>query len=425
MSGWQVNARAWTIVTMLFFAALINYADKTVVGLAAVPIMQELNLTPKEFGFLGSSFFFLYPFSTILVSLLTNRILAHWLLLGLVAFWSLLQFPMIGAVGFLTLVVCRILLGAAQGPAYPLTVHVLYKWFPDPKRALPTAVVLQGAATGVIIALPTLNWIIINYSWHWAFGTLGLIGLLWGVAWFYVGQESPLGDPVDAYNTVKSIPYRRLLLTPTFLGCCLACFGAYWALSLSLTWFTPFVVTGLGYSQATAGWLAALPWVVGSLVILSTGWASQTLMTAGVPTRLARGVLGTIPLVLGGLMLLAIPFVGPSAWKIALLGFGSGLTGSIYVVCPPILSEFAPVSQRSTVIAIFSISNTLAGILAPVVNGAIIEMSPTPLEGYHNGFMVGALVQILGGLAGLLLLRPVAEAATQTARFAPHPPTIY
>jgi sugar phosphate permease len=162
MTGRRVHVGAWTTATMLFFAALINYADKTVVGLAAVPIMEELNLTPKEFGFLGSSFFFLYPFSTILVSLLANRMLAHWLLLGLVAIWSLLQFPMIGTVGFLTLVVCRILLGAAQGPAYPVTVHVLYKWFPDAKRALPTAVVLQGATTGVIVALPTLNWIIIH-----------------------------------------------------------------------------------------------------------------------------------------------------------------------------------------------------------------------------------------------------------------------
>jgi hypothetical protein len=40
---------------MLFFAALINYARKAVVGLTAVPIMQELDLTPEKFGFLGVS----------------------------------------------------------------------------------------------------------------------------------------------------------------------------------------------------------------------------------------------------------------------------------------------------------------------------------------------------------------------------------
>jgi MFS family permease len=423
MSERQLHVGAWTIATMLFLAALINYADKIVVGVAAVPIMQELNLSPKEFGLLGSSFFFLYPFSAILVSSLANWILARWLLLGLVAFWSLLQFPMMGTVGFLTLAVCRVLLGAGEGPAYPLTVHALYKWFPDAKRALPTAIVLQGAAIGVIVALPTLNWIIIHCSWHWAFGTLGVIGLLWVIAWFYVGKEGPLDRPTDAHNPVKSVSYRRLLLTPIFLGCCLACFGAYWAISLSLTWFTPFIVDGLGYSQATAGWLAALPWVVGSFVVLSTGWASQALMTAGVATRLARGVLGSIPVIVGGLMVLVIPFVAFPPCKIALLMFGSGLTGSIYVVCPPILSESTPVSQRSTVIAIFGTSNTMAGILAPVLTGAIIEKASTPLEGYHNGLMIAALVQILGGLAGLIFLRP-ADPGTRAGPLAPERVTI-
>jgi hypothetical protein len=61
----------------------------------------------------------------------------------------------------------------------------------------------------------------------------------------------------------------------------------------------PFIVNGLGYSQAAARWLAALPWVAASFAILSTGWASQTLMAAGVPTRMARGVLGSIPLMVG------------------------------------------------------------------------------------------------------------------------------
>jgi hypothetical protein len=75
--------------------------------------------------------------------------------------------------------------------------------------------------------------------------------------------------------------------------------GAYWALSLGLTWFMPFIVNGLGYSQAAARWLAALLWVAASFAILSTGWASQTLMAAGVPTRMARGVLGSIPLMVG------------------------------------------------------------------------------------------------------------------------------
>ena len=41
---------AWTIVALLFLFMMINFADKAIIGLAGVPIMTELNLTPKQFG---------------------------------------------------------------------------------------------------------------------------------------------------------------------------------------------------------------------------------------------------------------------------------------------------------------------------------------------------------------------------------------
>ena len=61
------------------------------------------------------------------------------------------------------------------------------------------------------------------------------------------------------------------------------------------------------------------------------------------------------------------PHVDGAGLQIALLVVGSGLCGSIYVVCPPMLGEFTPVSQRGAVIAIYGAIYTLAGILAPSV----------------------------------------------------------
>ena len=85
-------------------------------------------------------------------------------------------------------------------------------------------------------------------------------------------------------------------MAPTFIGYCLAAFGAYWGLSLGLTWLTPFIVKVLGYSQASAGLISTLPWVMGATVVVTTGWLSQFLMARGVSSRLARGVLGSAPL---------------------------------------------------------------------------------------------------------------------------------
>ncbi|HEY3679904.1 MAG TPA: MFS transporter [Bradyrhizobium sp.] len=407
---------AWAITFLLFLFMLVNFADKIVVGLAAVPIMKELQLQPEQFGLLGSSFFFLFSISAIVVGFIVNHVATRWVLLALAVVWALAQFPMVGNIGLTTFIVCRIILGAGEGPAFSVAAHAIYKWFPDEKRTLPTAILSQGSAFGVVLAVPALNWIIVNHSWHYAFGALGIVGLMWVAAWFVWGKEGPLVQTVAMAAAEPRIPYFQLLTSRTFIGCVAATFGAYWALSLGLTWFTSFIVTGLGFSQQQAGFISILPWVFGAGIVILTGWLSQSLMARGFTTRGARGVLGAAPLVVGGLILSTLPYVDGASLRIALLVVGSGLCGSIYVVCPPMLGEFTPVSQRGAVIAIYGALYTLAGIIAPMVMGGVIQRSGGMLEGYMTGFTINAVVLIGAGVLGLLLLWPNTERARLTGQ---------
>jgi MFS family permease len=234
---------------------LINFADKVVVGLAAEPIMAELKLKPEVFGFIGSSFFFLFALSAVVVGFITNRVQARRTLLIMAIIWSLVQFPMVGTVSVEVLIACRIILGAGEGPAAPVATHAIYKWFPDQLRGLPTAIIAQGSAFGVIVSVPLLNRVIVNYSWHWAFGALGIVGLLWAALWLVLGREGTLVDaPVIAAGSGgERVPYRHLLTCPTIVAVCFAGFASYWGIALGLTWFTSYLVAGLGYSQKVGG----------------------------------------------------------------------------------------------------------------------------------------------------------------------------
>src|SRR6516164_8893824 len=136
---------AWLLVGLLFLFMLINFADKAVIGIAAVPIMRDLQLSPRQFGLIGSSFFLLFSVSAIVTGFIVNRVQTRWALLAMGLVWALTQFPMLGTVGFATLVACRVALGAGEGPAYPVALHSAYKWFPNELRTLPTAIVAQGA----------------------------------------------------------------------------------------------------------------------------------------------------------------------------------------------------------------------------------------------------------------------------------------
>ena len=44
----KVSGKAWAMVALLFGFMMINFADKVIVGLAGVPIMTDLQLSPKQ-----------------------------------------------------------------------------------------------------------------------------------------------------------------------------------------------------------------------------------------------------------------------------------------------------------------------------------------------------------------------------------------
>lgn len=401
---------AWGITALLFLFMLINFADKVVVGLAAVPLMKDLGLTPEQFGDIGSAFFFLFAISAILVGLITNRVQAKRTLLVMAIIWSLVQFPMLGTVSLETLIACRIILGAGEGPAGPVATHAVYKWFPDLVRGLPTAIIAQGSAFGVIIAVPLLNRVIENYSWHWAFGALGIAGLAWSVLWLVFGREGTLVDaPVSESGGNERIPYRYLLTCPSILAACAAGFASYWGLALGLTWFTSYLVTGLGFSQKVGGDLTILPWMFGAFVVLTGGYISQRLKSRGVSSRICRGVLPCAAVVVGGCTL---PFVGlmPAAGlKIAVLVFGAAIGSTIYVVLPMIVSELTPQSQRAGMLAVTTSVVAFAGVLAPKIMGSIIQNAATPVAGYEKGYVILGALLLAGGIIGLLFIRPEAD----------------
>lgn len=414
---------AWGVTALLFLFMLINFADKVVVGLAAVPLMKDLDLTPEQFGDIGSAFFLLFAVSAVLVGFLTNRVPAKRILLVMAIVWSLVQFPMLGTISLEALIACRIVLGAGEGPAGPVATHAIYKWFPDSLRGLPTAIIAQGSAFGVIIAVPLLNMIIDRYSWHWAFGALGIAGLGWAILWLIFGREGTLVDaPVSDTGGGERIPYRYLLTCPTILAVCAAGFASYWGLALGLTWFTSYLVTGLGFSQKVGGNLTVLPWIFGAAVVLTGGYVSQRLKSKGVSSRACRGALACATVIVGGCTL---PFVGvmpTPALKIAVLVFGAAIGSTIYVVLPMIVSELTPQPQRAGMLAITTSVVTFAGVLAPRIMGSIIQNAATPVAGYEKGYVILGVLLLAGGIIGLLFIRPEADRKRLAAHAIALPP---
>lgn len=53
---------SWIILLILVASGMINQVDKIIIGLVSVPLMEELHLSPSQWGIVGSSFFGSLPF---------------------------------------------------------------------------------------------------------------------------------------------------------------------------------------------------------------------------------------------------------------------------------------------------------------------------------------------------------------------------
>src|ERR1700683_1682191 len=231
------SRQAWTMVALAFSFMLINFADKAVVGLSSVPIMQELDLSHAQFGMLGSAFFLLFSASGVAVGFLANRFSTKTIMWVMGVIWAAALLAMTRVSSFAVLMSSRVVLGAAEGPAFPCAVHAVYKWFGNERRALPTSIVASGAAFGAGIVAPLIIWIIERFGWHAAFGTFGVVGLVWVGLWLVLAREGRTAPTLGIESGPRQwVPYRRLLMCRTALGVYLAGFAAYWIIALNLVW---------------------------------------------------------------------------------------------------------------------------------------------------------------------------------------------
>lgn len=413
------GARAWIIALMLLALMMINFGDKAVLGLAANDIRTEFGLSASQYGTIASGFFLLFSVSALAVGYLADRFSTTRILTALAAIWALAMLPVLGPAGFAVLLVSRIVLGAAEGPAFGVANHALQKWFVNSERSVPSAILNLGSTLGVIVAAPALTWLIVEYGWRSAFVAMILIGIGWVVIWLLVGREGPVGEApstraLDSGPAVaaRSVSTWRILLSGTWIGSVIAVFAAYWGAALILSWLPAYLTSGLGYGATATGTLTTLPWIAGAIALLAQGWISQVLMRRGISSRIARGALGGAIMITAGVCTLGFVHASGGWPKLVLMAIGLGVSGVIFPVATTACGEIAPVARRGTVLGAFVGVYSLAGVLAPFVAGRLVgQAGEVPIDGYNTVFLTTAIILILGGISAVWLIRPERDRA--------------
>lgn len=407
------GAKAWTVTALLVVFMMVNFADKSVLGLAADEIRADLHLSATQFGLANSAFFLLFSLSAVVVGLVADRVSPRLLLLVMAVLWSVAQAPAAFGGGLAVLVASRVVLGAAEGPAFPVAQQATLAWFPNHRRNLPGALITLGVTLGVIVSAPGLSWVIQHHGWRAALWVLAAAGLVWALAWKLFGADGDhrTGEKgvLPAAEAPAPVPYGRILATRTWIGATLAYFTSYWSVALMLVWLPSYLRNALGHSAHTASVLVVVPWAVGAVALLAQAGITGRLMRRGVSSRRARGWVGGWLLALGAACLLAQTFVDGSTGKTVLVALGFGLGGSYATVAATTVAELAPAGRSGGALGAMNAVVTAAGLAAPAVVGALVDARGD--NGYHLAVTFSGALLVIGAAASFLLIDPARDTA--------------
>ncbi|TAN14031.1 MAG: MFS transporter [Burkholderiaceae bacterium] len=400
------SAMAWLVVALLFFLGVINFADKAVIGFAAIPIMHDLHLSHEEFGYIGSIFFWLFSLAAFLVGILSDRVSSKFLIAAMAIVWAGVQFSTVFISTFALLAISRLVLGAAEGPSYNLSLHFAAKWLPETKRSFGFSIINSGSALGPAIAAPVVVWIIHAYSWRLAFLALGISSLVWFLFWIILAKEgsdthisrveTKPNVSLPKHNTsfmkrVRDIVSIRFILIAFLL------FSTYWGLAVQIVWVPAYLEEIRHISRAQQQVYFALPWITGAILGPIFGWLSDYIWRKTQSTLKAFVYILSPCAILGAVCWYILIAVAKDSTIVALclMGIG-GLASPIFILSFAFVTRIVPINDRGTALGVIEALMSLGGLIGPAISGDLIQRNIN--SGYSEALVVVAWLSVVAAV---------------------------
>ncbi|MEW9583265.1 MFS transporter [Paraburkholderia sp. DGU8] len=407
-------------VVFLTIAGIVNYLDRSTLSIANHLVSEELHLSASQMGLLLSAFSLSYAFSQLPVGALLDRFGSRAMLgLGMLV-WSIAQM----AGGFVQtlnqFLTARVVLGVAEAPLFPAGAKVVNEWFAMRERGRPTGTFISSSTIAPMIAPPLLTVLMLAFGWRSMFIIMGVLGILVALGWYVVYRNRDQVALTDA-ETAHLDEGTRIVERPAGLsfaewgalfklrntwGMIFGFMGVIYMVWLYLTWLPGYLEKERHLSIAHTGWLVSIPYIFGTIGMLSSGLIADYLLKRGMaPIRsrkwpLCIGLIGaaafTVPAAYTPSTTLAIVYVSCAMFFV---NMSSGTAWALVSVAAP----------RHLVASLGSMQNFggyLGGSFAPVITGIVVDQT----HSFVNALLISAGVAFAAAFVYLFVVKEVAPA---------------
>ncbi|MDB5758474.1 MAG: transporter [Burkholderia sp.] len=408
----------WVALTFLMLAGIVNYLDRSTLSIANHSISQEMGLNASQMGLLLSAFSIAYAFSQLPIGALLDKFGARAMLgLGMLV-WSVAQLTG-GLVQTLQqFLVARVFLGLGEAPQFPAGAKVVSEWFAVRERGGPTGIFVASSTIGPALAPPILTILMLSFGWRTMFIIMGALGVAVALGWyaFYRNRNEVeltasemlyLAEGDSGSDVVQKLSFsewKNLFRHRTTWGMLFGFMGVIYMVWLYLTWLPAYLEHERHLSIARTGWVVSIPYIFGTLGMVSSGYIADWLMARGMAPLNSRkwpicvGLIGaacfTIPAAYTPSTVMAIVYISAA---MAFVNMASGGAWALVSVAIP----------RHMVASLGSLQNFggyLGGSLAPFITGVVVDQT----HSFVNALLISAAVAFAAALVYMfVVVRPI------------------
>jgi ACS family D-galactonate transporter-like MFS transporter len=404
------------ILGLLTIGTMINYLDRTVLGIAAPLLREELAIDAATMGIVFSAFSWTYAAMQIPGGIFLDRFGTRLTYFLSLTFWSLSTLLHGLATNLASLLSFRFALGVSEAPCFPTNSRVVATWFPQQERAFATGVYTVGEYVGLAFLSPLLFWVLGAFGWRALFAAVGIAGILFGLVWWrsyrephesktvnqaeldYIAAGGGIVMPKAANAKFEWSLVGRLLRFRQLIGICIGQFAGNSTLVFFLTWFPTYLATERHMGWLKIGFFAVLPFIAASVGVLFGGWWSDSLLKRGRSANIAR----KLPIITGLLLasvIVTANYVESDNVVIGILSlafFAQGMAALGWTL----VSDIAPKGLLGLTGGIFNFAANLAGIVTPLVIGFIVARTGS----FVGALMFIAIVALIGAFSYIFVV---------------------
>ena len=387
LAGTRKRSRARIVILLLLsVGTMINYLDRTILGVVAPALTSELHIDPAIMGIVFSAFAWTYALAQIPGGMFLDRFGNKLTYALSIFFWSTFTLLQSFSLGLKSLLLFRLGLGISEAPCFPVNSRVVGTWFPQHERARATATYTVGEYIGLAAFSPLLFLILEHHGWRTLFFITGGLGIAFTFIWWKFYKEPHESTTANTeeleYIGVKNkenandnVPFnwadaKRLLCCRQVIGASLGQFAGNTTLVFFLTWFPTYLAQERQLPWLHVGFFATWPFLAAAIGIIFGGWVSDKLLKKTASVNVSR----KLPIITGLLLsscIIAANWMSNNTMVIVIMSvafFGQGMVGLGWTL----ISDIAPKNMAGLTGGIFNFCANMASIITPLIIGFII-----------------------------------------------------